>query len=54
MIEDSSDGEVDGWRLFLGASRAAVGGVRGGEARCSPFVGDIVCEIVEGTIDLKS
>jgi hypothetical protein len=52
MIEESSDGEVDDWRLFLGASRVVDGGVRGGETRCSPFVGDIVREAVEGTIDL--
>ena len=53
MIEESSDGEVDGWRLFLGALRAVNGGVRGGETRCSPCVGDIVRETVEGTIDLE-
>lgn len=51
MIEESSDGDVDGWRLFLSASGAMVGGVRGGETRCSPFVGDIVRETIEGTID---
>lgn len=54
MIEESSDGEVDGWRLFLGASRAVVGGVRGGEMRWSPFDGDTVRESVEGIIDLAN
>jgi hypothetical protein len=54
MIEESSDGEVDGWRLFPGASRAAGWGVCGGEMRCSPFVGDMVQGIVEGIIDLGS
>lgn len=51
MIEESSDEEVDGWRLFLGASRTVVGGVQGGETRCSPIVGDIIRESVEGIID---
>ena len=54
MMEESSDGEVDCWRLFLGASRVVVGGVRGGETRCSPFVGDIVREAIEGTIEVEN
>lgn len=53
MMEESSDGDVDGWRLFLGASRAVPDGVRGGETRWSPFVGDIVREAIEGTIELE-
>lgn len=54
MMEESSDGEVDDCRLFLGTSRVVDGGVRGGETRCSPCVGDMVREAVEGTIDLDN
>ena len=53
-MEESSDGEVDGRRLFLGASRVVDGGVRGGETRCSPYVGDMVRGTAEGTIDPES
>jgi hypothetical protein len=54
MIDDSSDGEVDARRLrIFGSSNAIIGGVCGGEIRCSRWVGDIVGGDIEEIIDVK-
>lgn len=38
MMDESSDGEVEDCRWFLDVSAVLVGGVRGGEMRCSAVV----------------
>lgn len=44
MMEESSEGEVEDWRGIFRASTALAGGVRGGETRRSPSVGETELE----------
>jgi hypothetical protein len=54
MIDDSSDGEVEARRLkIFGSSNAIIGGVCGGETRCSRWAGDMVGGDIEEIIEVE-